>query len=90
MKPYGRLNDERLSIVFDGLNYQKTWRQCDGTSAEYDTSFPVETRRFGPRGVVRNMRRSGLSTTAPDGHPGKREDFSPPIPASLMCYVGTW
>ena len=90
MKPHGRLNDERLLIAFDRPSDQKTWRQCDGTSAEYDTSSPVETQHFGPPGVVRNMRRSGLSTTAPDGHPAKREDSSPPIPASLMRYVGTW
>ena len=90
MKPYGRLSDVRLLIVFDCLNDQKLWRQCDGTSAEYDTSSPVETQRFGPRGVVRNMRRSGLSMTALDGHPAKREDFAPPIPASSLRYVGTW
>jgi hypothetical protein len=36
------------------------------------------------------MRQKGLSTTAPDGHPAKGEDFSPPILASRMRYVGTW
>ena len=90
MQPYGRPSHELVLIVFDGLNDQKTWRQCYGTSAEYDTSSPVETQRFGPRGVVRNMRPSGLSTTAPDGHLAKREDYSPPIPASPMRYVVTW
>ena len=89
MKPYGRSSDEQVLIVFDCLNDQKLWHQCDGTSAECGTFFPVETQRFGPPGVVRNMRRSGLSTTAPDAHPAKREDSSPPIPASPMRYVGT-
>ena len=89
MKPYGRPRHELLLIVFDPLNDQRLWRQRDGTFVEYGTSSPVETRRFGPRDVVRNMRRSGLSTTALDGHPTK-EDSSPPIPASLMRYVGTW
>lgn len=90
MKPHGRLDDERLLIAFNCLNDQKTWRQCDGTSVEHDTSSPIETQHFGPPGVVRNMRWSGLSMTALDGHPAKREDSSPPIPASLMRYVGTW
>lgn len=90
MKPYGRPSDEQLLIVFDCLNDQKIWLQCDGTSAECSTSSPVETQRFGPPDVVRNMRRSGIFTTAPDGHPAKREDYSPPIPASPLRYVGTW
>jgi hypothetical protein len=77
-------------IVFDCLKDQKLWRRWDGTSAECGTFSPEETQHFGPLGVVRNMRRSGLSTAAPDGHPAKREDFSPPIPASLIRYVETW
>jgi hypothetical protein len=90
MKPYGRLSDERLLMVFDCLNDQKLRRVCDGFSAECGISSPVETQHFGPRGVVRNMRRSGLSMTAPDGHPAKREDSSPPIPASPIRYAVTW
>jgi hypothetical protein len=90
MKSYGRLSEERLLIVFDGLNDQKLRRACDDFSAECGISSPVETQHFGPPGIVRNMRRSGLSTTALDGHPTKREDSSPPIPASPMRYAVTW
>jgi hypothetical protein len=90
MKPYDRPNHERLLIVLDRLNNQKLWRKCDGTSAECGTFSPVGTQGFGPPGIVRNMRRSGLSTTGRDGHPARREDSSPPIQASLMRYVGTW
>lgn len=90
MKPYGRPSHEQILILFDCLNDMKIWRQWDDISAECGTSSPVETQRFVPPGVVRNMRRSDLSTTGLDGHPAKREDSSPPIPASLMRYVGTW
>jgi hypothetical protein len=64
------------------------WPQCDAASAEYGTFSLVKTQRFDPLDILRNMHRRGLFMTAPDGHPAKGEDFSPPILASHMRYVG--
>ena len=90
MKPCGPPGGERLLTVFDCLNVLEIWRQCDGASAEYGTFSLVEIQRLGSPDIVHNMRRSGLSTTAPDGHPATREDFSPPILTNPLRYEGTW
>ena len=83
--------ERRTATARFGLpGFGKLWRQCDSASAEYGTFSLVKIQRFDAPGILHNMRRRELSTTAPDGHPTKGEDFSPPILASRMRYVGTW
>ena len=80
----------RRPVAVVCLNVRERWRQCDAASAEYVTYSLVKSQRFDPPDILHNMRRRGLSTIGADGRPVKREDFSLPILASRMRYMGTW
>ena len=89
MNRYRLASAARRLVAFVCLNVRKLWRQCDAASAECGAFSLVKTQRFDPPDTIQNMRRRGLSTTDPDGHPVKRDDFSLPILASRLRYVGT-